>query len=99
MSVVAGTPSMEVPKAWEIRTRSPWVTLTMTARRWSVSIALRTTSALADADASGEVAGAADATPATPATSPDAWVAGAADATADEPSETAARIDPSMSPR
>src|SRR4051794_32656467 len=66
MSVVAGTPSIDVPNACEIRTRSPWVTFTMTARRLSVAIAFRTTSPMADADDPGGVtadgAGAADAT-------------------------------------
>src|SRR4051812_44915778 len=79
MSVVAGTPSIDVPNASEIRTRSPSVTLTMTARRLSVAIALRTTSAIADVagscgvvaavpTASGAAAGHPNATTATMAT-------------------------------
>ena len=32
MAVVAGTPSMEVPKACVARTLLPWVTRTITAR-------------------------------------------------------------------
>src|SRR5918997_5957598 len=70
MSVVAGTPSIDVPNAWRITTWSPWVTLTMTERRCSVVIAFSTMSVIADAVGPGgvavEVAVAPDATAGTP---------------------------------
>src|SRR3954469_1685289 len=56
MSVVAGTPSMDMPKAWRVTTWPFWVTLMMTERRCSVAIAFWTMSVIADAVCPGGVA-------------------------------------------
>src|SRR4051794_13286743 len=79
MSVVAGTPSTDGPNARLVTTFPPRVTLTITALRCPVSIALRTTSAMADAVAPGGAA---------------AGAGGAADATDGPASESAASTHP-----
>src|SRR4051794_4397539 len=70
MSVVAGTPSIDMPKAWRVTTWPFWVTLMMTERRCSVAIAFWTMSVIADAVCPGgvaaEVAVAPDAAAGTP---------------------------------
>src|SRR3954447_16838105 len=84
MSVVAGTPSTDGPNARLVTTFPPRVTLTITALRCTVSIALRTTSAMADAVAPGGVA---------------AGVAGAADASDGSTSESATSTHPATRTR